>query len=541
MACRTSVSFFATMTVAVLVGLLTAGCSTGPTLYTADKARLVDRKYVEYPTGYELTLVADGMTAPSAVAFAPDGSIFVAEAGIDGAEPRIYGWRPDGAYVSIYPKTNGFKLFGDRFRLYGPIGGMVFHDGALFITHRDENDLGVVTRLAIDGTHRTVIADLPAQGDYSVTDIAVSPTGRLVFGMGTATNSGVVGIDNFAIGWPKEHEKSCDQTFTDLKLLGYRFNTPNPNSGLFGGDDVAVTAPFQAFGVSNQTRVPASRIGKPNGAIYSISTTGGDLRVEAHGIRLPRGLGYSEFGRLYATNNGMELRGTRPIQDDPDSLLRIVQNTWYGWPDYTTDLRPVTDITLNEATRKMIVKSGYPDLSFLIDHGASGLLAPNRETLVSGVFPALAGAAKFDFVPEESQFREFRGSAIVALAGDRAPFATSGLALKGTDIGYQVMRVDVDTRQVKEFIHNTKGKPSSRIDKKEAGDAMERPIDVKFAPDGSLYILDFGRMRMRGGREETTDKTGRLYRLTPLPEKPASTQAVPLTFGLPPLGEPVQR
>src|SRR5690606_32618343 len=156
-------------------------------------------------------------------------------------------------------------------------------------------------------------------------------------------------------------------------------------------------------------------------------------------------------------------------------------------------------------------------LSFLIDHAASGLLAPNRDMLVSAIFPSLSGAAKFDFVPEETIFDEFRGSAIVTLAGDRAPFATSGQTLKASAIGYQVVRVDVDTKQVREFIYNTKGKPASRIDKQEAGDAIERPVDAKFAPDGSLYILDMGRMRMRGGHVKITGKSGRLYRLTPLP------------------------
>ncbi len=525
----------------MLVVVAMSGCAVGPTLYSADKAKVVDRKYVEYPAGYELTLVADGLTAPSAVAFGPDGSLFIAETGVGRFDPRIYGWRADGTYVSVYPDPNKSFFFGDRFRLYGPIGGMVFHDGALYVTHRDENGMGVVTRLNLDGTHRTVIADLPAQGDFAVTDIIVSSTGRLVFGVGTATNSGVVGIDNFQVGWPQQHPEVSDQTYVDLKLLGYRFNTPNPNSGLFGGDDVSVTAPFQAFGVSNQTRVPQSRIGKPNGAVYSISTTGGDLRVEAHGVRLPRGLGYSDFGRLYATNNGMELRGTRPIQDDPDSLIRIVQNTWYGWPDFTTDLRPVSELPLNDATRRMIVKSGYPDLSALIDHGASNLLAPNRDALVNGVFPALSGAAKFDFVSDESVFREFRGNALVALSGDRAPFATNGQQLKGIDIGYKVVSVDVDTKQVRDFIHNTKGKPASAIAKNEVGDAMERPVDVKFAPDGTLYILDFGRMRMRGGREEIIAKTGRLYRLAPLPTGPTSTQAAPLTFGPTPANQPAAR
>jgi glucose/arabinose dehydrogenase len=513
------------MVLGVAAWLLAVGCTAHPRLYTGPSARVIDRKFVEYPAGYQLTLVADGLTAPGSVAFAPDGSVVVAEAGTDAVEPRIYGWRADGQYFQVYPKPDSspFAFLKKRFRLYAPIGGMVFHDGALFVSHRDENRAGVITRIDLDGNATTVVADLPAKGDHAVTDLTVSATGRLVFGVGTATNSGVVGVDNFTTGWVQRYPRLSDQSYVPLKLFGYRFNTPNPRAGLFGGDDVAVTAPFQSFGVSNQTRVPASSIGKPNGAIYSISPTGGDLRVEAHGIRMPRGLRYSEFGRLYATNNGMELRGTRPVQDDPDALLRIVTGTWYGWPDFTADLRPISDLPISDVTKGMIVRSGYPDLAYLIDHGASNLLAPNRDTLVSAAFPSQSGAAKFDFVPEESPFRAFRGNAIVALSGDRAPFATGGQQLKGT-VGHEVKRVDMDTRQERPFIYNTRGAPASRIPKTEAGDAMERPVDVKFAPDGSMYIVDFGRMRMRGGNPDVTRRTGRMYRLIPLPPTAPATQ-----------------
>jgi glucose/arabinose dehydrogenase len=522
---RRTASLRVVATVLTLVAL--TGCGIHPNLYKVDDVRIVDRKDVEYPSGYVLTLVADRLNAPTAVAFTSEGLPVVAEMGANDVEPRIYGWRADGTVYDIYPRPgrSPFGLFGEKFRIYGPVGGMIYHDGAVYVSHRDENRMGVITRFGLDGSHGTVVADLPAQGDYGVTDLTVSSTGRIVFGLGTATNSGVVGLDNFATGWIRRYPKVCDQSYSNLKLLGYRFDTPNPNAGLFGGEDVSVTAPFQPFGVSNQTRVPKSPTGKPTGAIYSVSPTGGDLTVEAFGIHVPRGLEYNEFGRLYMTNNGMELRGTRPIQDDPDALLRVVKGTWYGWPDYTADLRPVSELPLNDTTKAMILKSGYPDVSFLIDQNASNLLAPtpSRETLVSGVFPSLSGAAKFDFVPADGPFNEFAGNAIVALSGDRAPFATGGQRLKGP-VGFKVVRVDIDTRQAKDFVYNTKGVPASLIPKGQVGDALERPIDVKFAPDGSMYILDLGKLRMRGGREEVAPNAGRLFRLVSQPP-PATTQS----------------
>lgn len=44
---------------------------------------------------------------------------------------------------------------------------------------------------------------------------------------------------------------------------------------------------------------------------------------------------------------------------------------------------------------------------------------------------------------------------------------------------------------------------------------MERPIDVKFGPDGSLYILDFGRIRIVDGKIKVYDGTGKIFRLIP--------------------------
>ena len=35
------------------------------------------------------------------------------------------------------------------------------------------------------------------------------------------------------------------------------------------------------------------------------------MRVEAHGVRAPRGMAINSLGNLYMTVGGMELRGTR--------------------------------------------------------------------------------------------------------------------------------------------------------------------------------------------------------------------------------------
>ncbi len=496
----------------LFAGLLTAGCTPSATFIPESQRKVIDRSVTEYPPGFELCTVVRNLTAPTAIAFDNEGSLIVAEGGDTDREPAIFGFKPSGERFNIYPvgRRIPFNPVRTGFRIYGPIGGMTVVQGRIYVTHRDANWRGAITAFGYDGSHSTIVADLPAQGDYSVTDIAVHPNGRLWFGLGAATNSGVVGLDNWESGWVRYYPDFCDSPFVDLILRGQRFDTPNPRVGL-GVADVAVSGPFQRFGVSNRIRI--ARSAKPTAAIYSVSLGGGDLRVEAWGVRMPRGLAFNEYQNLYMTDNGMEMRGTRPVKDDPDTLLRVVPGTWYGWPDFSADLQPI-HLARFQPPEERIIKTGYPYLSYLIDHEATGLIRPDSRTLVRSIFPSLSGAAKLDFVPASGPFKEFRSDAVVALYGDRSPFASGKLPLKGP-IGFKVVRIDVTHGQMRDFVYNTEPGPASQHpEARDATDALERPYDVKFGPDGSMYIVDLGFMEMKNGREKFREGTGKILKLT---------------------------
>lgn len=503
----------ATLALAVGIGVGGAGCARGPRMLKPEEQVVVDRAVVEYPSGTELRTHVEGLTGPTAMAFDADGTLIVAEGGIDGRQPRILGFKPDGTLVEIYPRGRQlpFNIGAGPFRVFGPIGGLTVVSGRIYVTHRDAHDRGVITAFDYDGSHRTIVGDLPAQGDHSVTDIALAPNGRLFFGVGSATNAGVVGIDN--LRWLRDHRTFCDRPWNETYLLGRRFDTPNPFAGIFGGTDIAVTAPFQPFGNSIETRIPGASNGKPTAAIYSVDQDGGNLRVEAHGIRHPVGLGFNALGSLFFTNQGMKLRGTRPVRDDPDVLLRWVSGQWYGWPDFSANLLPIRDQRFQPPV-EMIVKTGYRDLSFLIDHETSNLTPPNpRGNLLGAQFRPLSGAAKFEFVPASGPFSALRQAgnvAIVALSGDRAPLDNAGLKLVGP-VGYRVVQVNADDGTVSDFVRNTREHPASRTKDKLA---LERPIDVKFGPDGAIYILDLGQVDYRQGAPQVKAGTGRVYRLT---------------------------
>ncbi|MEA2710483.1 MAG: hypothetical protein QOF78_3084 [Phycisphaerales bacterium] len=517
----------------MLSALSLPGCMQGPVFIESAARKPIDRKLVDYPGRAVLEEVVRGLTGPIDCDIDENGILFVAESGAADRDPRIIGYRPDGTTFNIYPVKRTivfpFDIIKVGFRLYGRIGGIAVANGKVYVSHRDEEGMGVITAFDYQGNHSTVIANLPARGDNGMSDLALHPNGRLWFGVGSATNSGVVGLDNWH--WIKKYPNFSDRTFVDLKLNGYHFKSRNPDAGLFGGPEIAVTAPFQPFNVSSQTRIRASEF--PTGAIYSVDANGGSLSVEAHGVRSPHGLTLNAYGNLYMTVGGMELRGTRPIKDDPDAMLRVTRGTWYGFPDFSTDLVPITDqrFQLTGDMRQLLIKSGYDEISFLIDRNASnrgqGLIEPARGMLTAS-FQPLSGAERFDFVPEQGPLHEFRGHAIVPLSGDRGAFATSGRKLLER-VGFKVVRVDPSSREVIDFIRNAKDMPASMLGKGEG--LIERPVAAKFAPDGSLYIVDFGQLSVRDGREKVPPNMGRVFRLRAVDSgsRRATTRPAPAT------------
>jgi glucose/arabinose dehydrogenase len=515
--------------VATILLATAPGCAPRPKMLPAAERTPIDRSIIEGPTGYTVERYIENLTAATSIAFDDRGNLLIAEAGIDGHSPAVYGFRPNGSRFDIYRDPRlPFGIGSPKAKLYGPIGGMVYHEGKVYVSHRDANRKGVISALGYDGSRKTIVAGMPAQGDYGLTDLAVSADGRLYFGIGTATNSGVVGLDNWASGWVRRYPKVKDLPWTKLRLRGVRMDSRNPLAGLFGPGEKAVTGAFQPFDTANKSWVYPPQNGKFNGAIYSVAFDGGDLRPEAWGIRLPRGLAFNPSGlTLYFTNNGMELRGSRPVRDDPDVLCKLVRKMWYGWPDYSADFYDIT-LPRYQPPTDLLFNTGYDALPALVDQTSSGpegkgLPPPPRDALLHGTFPSQSGAAKLVMVPGTGPFEKYQGSAFVALGGDRAPFATGNRKTIGP-IGYKVVRVVVDNQQVEDFVRNTRGVPAHRHSKPIRHQAFERPVDVKFGPDGALYILDMGRMQVKNGKERIYSGTGQVFRVVPIDQAQPPTQ-----------------
>ena len=242
-------------------------------MLTEAEQHVIDRQFVEYPAGYELRRYIGGLTAPTAFDFDAEGNRIVVQGGLGDYDPTIIGFRPDGTKFDIFPLARRIPLsFGS-----GGLQDVWASRRRRLLPRQNLTSLIATATATASSPPSTTTAGTepslpvsPPKGEYGVTQIAVDTrSGQLYFGVGTATNSGVVGMDDWEIGWVKEHPEVCDKLGNDrVRTTGQRFDTPNP-SALWFASEIAVTGPFQPFNVSNQTLI-RKRTDKVNGVIYSI-------------------------------------------------------------------------------------------------------------------------------------------------------------------------------------------------------------------------------------------------------------------------------
>ncbi len=256
------------------------------------------------PPGYFLVPVTTGLDFPTAVA-ASDRRLWVAEAGvIPGTVPKI----KEIAHGEATTILSGESL-GDQF--LGPLTDVTYHAGWLWVTHRQIGangwPVGAISKFDPDdpvGTFTTVITNLPSSGDHYTEEIVFDGDGRAYFSQGTATNSSVVGADNFLItGWLGRSPTFHDFAAKDIVLNGRSYQTVVPFP--LDPDANQLTVPFMPFGsgpIALGVTIPAATPATPqegiiagNGTVYSFDPDDpgptSTLRLEAWGFRNPYGIG----------------------------------------------------------------------------------------------------------------------------------------------------------------------------------------------------------------------------------------------------------
>ena len=445
-------------------------------------ARTVDPADVAVTDGYRIEVVAQGLTFPTDVAFADDGTPYVLEAGYSYGEvivtPRLLRVEPSGALAVVAEGTNG------------PWNGVTFHDGFFYVAG-GTLERGAILRISLEGEMDTLVDGLPSLGDHHVNAPVVGPDGMLYFGQGTATNSGVVGVDNADFGWlaryPDFHDTPCE----DLVLAGLNFESPDPLTADDGAR--AVTGAFLPFGTASEPAQVVEGALPCNGAVMRVPLAGGDLELVAWGFRNPFGLSFASDGELYVVDNAFDRRGSRPVYGAGDLLWHVDEGGWFGWPDFHGDRRLTDD--------NLFAPVGHPSPGAVLQEVPR---TPPQPTAVLAVHSSSNGM-DFSFTPAFG----FEGQAFIAQFGDMAP----NVGAIAEPVGFRVVRVDVDDGTIHDFVINqVPHGPASYQD----GHGLERPISAKFDPSGeSLYVVDFGVMTMGESGPEPRKGTGVLWRVVP--------------------------
>lgn len=422
---------------------------------------------IRLPKGYSIEVFSAGLNAPINMIFTPNNEIYLADAGVVDGNGKVL------KYVN-----NTFQVIADGFN--PPLTGINYHQGDIYVSHR-----GKITIITPDGSKKDIIEGLPSFGDHHNNQVVFGPDGKMYFGQGTATNSGVVGEDNE--DWVKKHPYFHDYPGSSIILNGINYRTKNFLTA--AETDETSTGAYLPFGVRSYCEEMIKGIIAASGSILRANTDGSNLELVAWGLRNPFRLKFDRYNRLLSTNHGMDERGSRPVANCPDEMHVIHPHTWYGFPDYFAGL---------PLTLPMFKSDSGPKVTFLLSQHP--MIPPKPFTM----FKPHAAIMGFDF-NYTNKFDHF-GDVYIAEFGSEAPETTGGKPLPG--VGHRVSRIDMTTGGIYTFAINKSGYAASYSN----GGGFERPIDVIFGPDENMYVLDFG---MGSEDDEGYEEgTGVIWRIT---------------------------
>lgn len=408
--------------------------------------RYLDPNDIILPVGYRIEIFISGLDEPSSMTFTQDGDLYIAESGYRSGNSRIL--RVHDSRVEVVASD-----------FISPITGLNNINRDIYVSHKCN-----ISVIKPEGSVQTVITGLPGNGDYGISNVVYGNDGKMYWGQGTSTNSGVVGTDN---EWVRSCPDLCDSPGGYILLNGQNFGAQNI---LASTNEMVYTGAFSPFGVANRDFEVRKGIIKASGSILRANLDGSEMELIAWGLRNPTHIAFDSNYHLYVANQGFEDRGSRPIINAPDEFLSIRQNVWYGWPDFAGG-EPVT------SSRFRPEGGVQPDFLFT-NH-------PNIPPRPHAIFPPYSGLMGFDFNynryfgPYGDVYIAESGADGAAIDGNITPFA---------GFGHRVSRIDIATRGITTFAMNKSGFPGTVTG--EGG--LERPIDVRFGIDGALYVLDYG-------------------------------------------------
>lgn len=440
--------------------------------------RTINTEDIALPDGYKIEAVASGLTYPAALTFDEQGQLYVVESGYSYGEEFLV---PQLLKID----KNGQRSVVAKGQNNGPWNGLTYHEGSFYVVEGGVMEGGKILKISREGTITALVEGLPSFGDHH-TDGLVIHNGYLYFSQGTATNSGVVGKDNYDFGWLSRNPQFHDIPCRDVVLRGKNYESSNvlkPNEGKVQTGAYVPYGTPTSEGQIIRGQLPCS------GALFRIPLQGGPMELVAWGFRNPFGIAVWKE-KIYITDNAFDVRGSRPAWGSGDMLWEVQHGMWYGWPDFSGGI-PIESLKPPGKAKPEPVLKEYPNE------------AP-KPIATLGVHSSSNG---IDFC--RSDGFGYKGKAFIAQFGDMAPQVGKVMA----PVGYKVVMVDTENGVINDFAVN-KGRKNGPASYQNAG-GLERPVSLKFDEAGeALYVVDFGVMKVTKKGSQPVKETGVIWKIS---------------------------
>jgi glucose/arabinose dehydrogenase len=220
------------------------------------------------------------------------------------------------------------------------------------------------------------------------------------------------------------------------------------------------------------------------------------------GLRSDFGYRFDRRGNLISTQNSGNPIPPRDIFDDWETIWKIEEGKWYGWPDYWSGL-PVTDDRFRAPSGSDIQRAPDPH-KFVLTEDTRRRLLDGETKPPQPLVKLKPHVAAEGFVFGRDDFGIPEDDILLAEFGTVVTYQAKELP------GFRVERVNLDNGQTSDFAVNKSAKPQSVND----SGGLERPLQLEYGPDGALYIVDFGVIDVDQSGLNAVPNTGVVWRVT---------------------------
>ena len=507
---------------------------------------------INVPPGFKVSVFAKNLNMPTGIAFLGNSNkfeVYVLESGH--GLPSRCNEQGSAPFSPTNPFTPDILVFDGKtktllrtlakpigtgtgaFQPAGPAIDIAFErglqGGRLFATDSNQathtataaDSSRVVTVDPTTGTVTPQITGLPT-GDHPTEQLEFKG-GFIYWSQGSTTNSGV--SDGGQPDIPCQDIKLSEFVFISslgppvLAGSGYSpFEVQQPGKTIPAFTNQSTTPPTVRKGVCDGAILRAKLTDLPNPPIEAFSwgyRNGYAIRFAPDNHALSGGLLVGE--------DGADERGARPSNNAPDSLQLAKQNDdgtpdYHGWPDRYGFL-PTSQAVFNPVGGPSDAlcqpPSSFPAcvpnvLKFDVPIRDVLAFPPQQITSPLAIEAADSSFTGIDFAPKSFVAGPVEdGAVLYSLEGDFGfSKANASAAAPGTqqvvpvpEVGHEVKLINFDAKgdkplalKIQRFAHNV-------TDEQAFPDGLRgfnRPTNVKFGPDGCVYVVDYGAVRDGG-------------------------------------------